>query len=340
MNERKRVVCFGELLIRLASPGRELLLQTPRLEVNVGGAEANVAVSLARFGHDAAVATIVADNALGRAAVAELKRYGVDTANVMPRPGRMGLYFYTAGATLRPSSVLYDRTGSAFALAPLEAIDWQRVLAGAAWLHVSGITPALGAAAAAACARAVETAVQLGVAVSFDGNYREQLWNERRAEAPALLRNLLGQARIAFVDDRDVALILGREFPDSDGFVRRRDAAAAAFAAFPNLQAIHSTLRDVRGVDHHELCAATFTRDAELRSKIHRLTGIVDRIGSGDAFAAGILHGQLEGLDDRRSLELATAAAALKHSIPGDFNLLGLADIERVLGPRPLDVDR
>ena len=339
MSNGKRVVCFGELLLRFAAAERGLLLQTPRLDVDVGGAEANVAVSLARFGHDAAFVGVVADNALGRAAADELRRHGVDTRAIVWAPGRMGLYFLTPGAGARAATVLYDRTGSAFALAPPATIAWERVLAGAAWLHVSGINPAVGAQAAAACERAVATAARLGVAVSFDGNYRHGVWGERRSEAPALLRALLEHARIAFVDDRDVALVLDYKF-EGDTLARRRAAAAAAFAEFPNLEAIYCTLRTTESAEQQMLSAASFVRGGEHLSRTHRLDGVVDRVGSGDAFAAGVLHGLLAGLDAQETLELAVAAAVLKHSIPGDFNLATLVDVERLAVADPRDIER
>jgi len=339
MSDGKRVVCFGELLLRLAATERGLLLQAPRLDVHVGGAEANVAVSLARFGHDAAFASVVADNALGRAAADELRRHGVDTRAIAWRSGRMGLYFLTPGAGPRGAMVLYDRTGSAFALAPPDTLAWERVLEGAAWLHVSGIIPAVGTAAAAAGERAVATAARLGVAVSFDGNYRHGVWGERRSEAPALLRALLGHARIAFVDDRDIALVLGREFT-GDARERRRAAADAAFTAFPTLEALYCTIRTTESAERQTLSAAMLVQGGERMSRSHRLDGIVDRVGSGDAFAAGVLHGRLAGLADQDTLELAAAAAVLKHSIPGDFNLATLADVERLAAADPRDIER
>jgi len=339
MSDRKRVVCFGELLLRLAAPERGLLLQTPRLDVHVGGAEANVAVSLARFGHDAAFASVVADNTLGRAAADELRRHGVDTRAIAWASGRLGLYFLTPGAGARAATVLYDRAASAFALAPPETIPWERVLAGAAWLHLSGITPAVGAAAAAACELAAATATRQGVAVSFDGNFRHGVWGERLSEAPALLRALLGRARIAFIDDRDVALVLDRTFA-GEALERRRAAADAAFDAFPSLDAIYSTLRATESVERQTLAAAMLVRGGQRVSRSHRLDGIVDRVGSGDAFAAGVLHGLLTGLDDQNTLELAAAAAVLKHSIPGDFNLATLADVERLAATDQRDIER
>ena len=171
-----RIACFGELLLRLTAPGRELLLQTGRLDVHVGGAEANVAIGLARLGHDAAMISRLPGNALGEAALGHLRRYGVATDGVAAGPGRMGLYFLSPGAGLRASDIVYDREGSSFALAGPGDFDWETLLAGVDLLHLSGITPALGPNSAEAAIAAAEAARARGIPVSFDGNYRAQLW--------------------------------------------------------------------------------------------------------------------------------------------------------------------
>ncbi len=339
MSAQTRIVCFGELLLRLGSPDGEQLLQSPSLRVHVGGAEANVAVSLARFGHDAAMVSIVPPNALGAAAVAELRRHGVSTSGIVRGPGRMGLYFLTPGAVSRPSAVLYDRTGSAFALAEPTVIDWRTALRDARWLHVSGIASALGERAAAANQLAASTALALGMGVSFDGNYREQLWAASGGDARALLRAMLATAEIAFVDDRDVALTLGAEIR-GEALERRRAAAAAAFAAFPRLQTICSTIRETDSASRQRLGGVMFTRTQELTSRTYALDGVVDRVGAGDAFAAGVLHGRIAGLADQDTLDLAVAAAALKHSIRGDFNLVELRDVEQLVAAKGLDIRR
>ncbi|KAF1017136.1 MAG: 2-dehydro-3-deoxygluconokinase [Stenotrophomonas maltophilia] len=205
-----RIVCFGELLLRLGAPGRELLLQSPQLQVHVGGAEANVAVSLACFGHEAAMVSTVTDSALGRHAVAELRRHGVDTRGVRQVDrDRMGLYFLATGAVQRASEVVYDRAGSAFACSTADEHDWPTLLQGAHWLHLSGVNPALGANVAETALTAARTARALGVRVSFDGNYRPSLWQRWQGDAPTILRQLFAEADIAFADHRDIALVLG-----------------------------------------------------------------------------------------------------------------------------------
>ena len=315
------VVCFGEMLLRLAPPGREILLQTPRLETAFGGAEANVAVGLARLGGRSRMVTVLPDNAIGHAAAAELRRWGVDASRLRFAPGRMGLYFLTPGAALRPAEVLYDRAGSAFACAGPDLIDWQAELAGAAWLHVSGITPATGSQGAAAAMRAVRAARRLGVQVSFDGNFRSKVWSERIGEAPAVLRDLMAHTDVAFIDERDIALMLGKSFSGHDA------AVDAAFDVFPELMTIASTSRVVIGPDEHDLVGRMSTQTERLETDVVRLRGIVDRVGAGDAFCAGVLHGLIAGIPDTDALARGLACCALKHGIVGDFPLITSDDV-------------
>jgi 2-dehydro-3-deoxygluconokinase len=321
------VVCFGEMLIRLSPPGQELLLQSPALKVVYGGAEANVAVGLARLGHRARMVSVVPDNDLGRAALAELRRWGVDASGVRFGPGRMGLYFMTPGAAFRSAEVLYDRAHSAFSQAAPDSFDWERELEGASWLHLSGITPALGPSGAEACVAAASAARARGVKVSFDGNYRANLWAERPGEAPEILRRLLSLADLALVTERDLALALERDFPGEDELMSRADAAAAAFVEFPRLARFASLLRS-RGPDgRQELSATMATRERSIVAESLTLPAIVDRIGAGDAFAAGLLHGLLDETSEEAALTLGVRCAAHKHGIPGDFSMATPADL-------------
>jgi 2-dehydro-3-deoxygluconokinase len=336
-----RIVCFGEMLIRLSAPDCELLFQSARLNTCFAGAETNVAVSLSRLGQPASLVSVLPDNALGRAALDEVRKHGVEVSGVHFAPGRMGLYFLTPGAVLRPSDIVYDRAGSAFAEAEPDLIDWDKALDGAGLLHLSGVTPAIGPKGSAAALRAAKAAKAKGVPVSFDGNYRGKLWAAWSGDGPKILRELMECAEIAFVDDRDIALVLGRKFEAEDREARRRQGAAAAFEAFPGLKRMASTFRLAHQVDHHELSAVMFTRDGgELRTRSVPLVGIVDRIGGGDAFAAGVLHGLRTGASDQAALDFGLAAACLKHAIPGDFNLAGEADVKAFLAQDGLDVRR
>jgi 2-dehydro-3-deoxygluconokinase len=331
MNKPSGFACFGELLLRLSAPGNELLLQTGSLAVHIGGAEANVAVCLARFGHAALMASVVPENPLGKACIGELRRHGVRTDAIHSGPGRMGLYFLTIGAGHRPSEVLYDRANSAFALASPGLMDWREILSGVSWLHVSGITPAVSSAAAEAALRAVRAARELGRSVSFDCNYRSKLWERWHGDARTILRDIVAESDLLFAEERDMALILGRDFQEGPAHERFEAASTEALVRFPHLKWIATTVRTQRSVDHHELSAKLMTRNGLSTTRTYSIGRIVDRIGSGDAFAAGVLHGLETGLDNQASVDFGLAAACLKHSIPGDFNLIGVADVHNLL---------
>lgn len=333
-----RVVCFGELLLRLTAPGRELLMQTPRLDVHVGGAEANVAVGLAALGHQAAMASRVPANPLGEAATGYLRRYGVDAAGVSTGPGRLGLYFLSPGAGLRPSDIVYDREGSSFALAGAQDFDWDFLLDGAALFHLSGITPALGPGSAALAIAAAEAAAARGIRISFDGNFRAQLWARWDSDPRSILAELVSRADILFGNHRDISLLLGGSY-GSDGEARRREAADAAFAAFPKLGLIASTARHITDADTHRIAARVDTRDGSAQTEEVAVSGIIDRIGAGDAFAAGILHGILSNAALEETARYGLALTALKHSLPGDASLFGPRDVEAFLAGE-LDVRR
>ena len=332
-------LAFGEIMLRLSPPGRELLLQTPRLDVWVAGAEANVATQLARLDHDVGFASRVPDNDLGRAAIATLRGHGVDVRHIQSGGERMGLYFVTSGAGMRATEVVYDRAWSAFAEAPADAWDWDAILAGVDRLHLSGITPALGPVPAESAIAAAEAAAARGIAVSFDGNWRGKLWARWDADPRAILTRIVQHADLMFGNHRDVALLLGRDDFGGEGEDRRRAAADAAFDAFPKLRTIASTARHVEHVDLNRLSARIDTRDGHAQTDEVILAGIVDRIGGGDAFAAGVLHGLRTGQDGAGAARTGLALAALKHSLPGDAALFRQADIDAFLAGG-LDVRR
>ncbi|MES3082189.1 sugar kinase [Sphingomonas faeni] len=333
-----KFLAFGEIMLRFSPPGRELLLQTPKLDVWVAGAEANVVTQLARLGHDVGMATMVPDNDLGRAAITTLRGHGVDTSAIAFGGERMGLYFVTSGAGLRATEVIYDRAWSSFAEAPTNAWDWDTLLAGVDRFHLSGITPALGPVSAESALAAVEAATRRGIPVSFDGNWRGKLWERWDSNPRAILTDLVAHADLMFGNHRDIALLLGRDF-SGDAENRRREAAEAAFEAFPRLQMISSTARHVEHVDLHRLSARIDTRSAHVQTDEVVLAGIVDRIGGGDAFAAGVLHGLRSGEDIGDIARIGLALAALKHSLPGDASLFRQADIDAYLAGG-LDVRR
>uniref|UniRef100_UPI001FAFAE36 sugar kinase n=1 Tax=Altererythrobacter segetis TaxID=1104773 RepID=UPI001FAFAE36 len=326
------------MLLRLSPPGGTPLAQASRLELNVGGAEANVAAALASLGRPTRMVTVLPDNALGRRALTALRGAGVDTAFVGTASGRMGLYYFEPPAGPRPGHVVYDRASSAFAEAEPDQFDFAAALEGAALLHLSGITPALGPRGCALASAAVAAAAQAGVPVCFDGNFRANLWAAWPCDPRERLVPLVERASVLLGNHRDISLLLGREFT-GEGEGRRREAAEAAFAAFPKLETIASTSRQVAGAGHHRLAARVDRRDGGWQTEELPITGIVDRIGTGDAFAAGVLHRLLAGADAREAAESGLALAALKHGISGDMTLLPAAELD-AFDPGDADVRR
>jgi 2-dehydro-3-deoxygluconokinase len=332
------IACFGELLLRLTAPGRELLLQTPRLDVHVGGAEANVGIGLARLGHSTRMISRVPANDLGDAAIGFLRRYGMDASGVSTGPGRMGLYFLSPGAGQRASAIVYDREASSFAAARAADFDLDRLLADVDLLHMSGITPALGPDSAELAVAVAEAARAKGIAISFDGNYRAQLWQRWDSDPKSILTRLVGMADTFFGNHRDISLLLGSRF-SGEGEDRRREAAQAAFDAFPQLKLIASTARHVTDADTHRISARIDSRDAVVQTEEVTVAGIVDRIGAGDAFAAGVLHGLRLGRNLDWTVRAGLALTVLKHSLPGDASLFGPSEIDAFLSGE-LDVRR
>lgn len=317
------VTCFGEILLRLSPPGRQLLAQASGFDLAVGGAEANVGSGLASLGHDVRFAGVVSDNALGDRALAALRACGIGTGHVARAAGRMGLYFLETGSGPRPAAITYDRAGSAFAGAAPGAIDFGGALAGVRLLHCGGITPALGPSGVALAKAAQAAARKAGVPICFDGNYRAQLWDAWDGNPRAILHELVTDAAILIGNHRDIALLLGRDF-SGDGEARRREAAEAAFAEFPRLELIASTARHIVTSDHHRIAARVDARSGGYQTDEIDVTGIIDRIGTGDAFAAGVIDGWLAGNglaggDLAVMAQRGLALSALKHTIAGDM---------------------
>ncbi len=329
------IATFGEIMLRLSPPAKERLFQSPVLEATFGGAEANVAVSLALLGHRSRWISVVPAGPAGEAALGALRRHGVDTGAVVRAGRRLGIYFAETGANERPSRVVYDRAGSGLAEAKPGDIDWARALEGQEALHVSGVTPAVSASAAALTLEAVRAARERGLAVSLDLNYRAKLWNYGRP-APEVMRELAGLAGLLIGNEEDYqkALGLGGEVPAAAaGAAGGIDIAAyerltaEVMAAFPGCDRVAVTLRGSRSADWNAWSAVLRTRRAFLRGPEYDIRAVVDRIGTGDAFAAGLIHGLAVGLADAAALGFAVAAAALKHSIPGDWNLSSAEEI-------------
>jgi 2-dehydro-3-deoxygluconokinase len=330
MPTQKPTLFFGEIMLRFSPPNREMLLQSGKLDAWAAGAEANVACGLARLDHPTRMVTALPDTPLGDAAVRHLRALGVDTSLVDRRPGRMGVYFVTPGAGLRATDVIYDRAHSVFADAPPESWDWDRILAGAGRLHLSGVTPAIGPNGTKAALAAAEAASGRGVPISFDGNWRGKLWEAWDGKPRETLSQLVAQADILFGNHRDVALLLGGDY-SGEGEHRRREAAEAAFKAFPKLRLMASTARHVEDSDHHRLSARIDTPERGFQTEEIMLSGIVDRIGAGDSFAAGVLHGLLEDMPIEEVARTGLALTALKHSLPGDASMFTRRDLAAFL---------
>ena len=335
-----RIVCFGEMLLRLGAPGHEPLLRSPALQASFGGAEANVAFALAGLGLRSSMVTVLPANPIGDACAGELRRYGVGVEGVIRHPGRMGLYFLSRGALLRPAEVIYDRAGSAFAAAEPVVYDWRSLLSAADWLHVSGISAALGEPCARALLAATETANALGVSVSLDCNFRPSLWQGREREAARVLRELAGRAQLLFANVHDTGLLFDVDAVDKDPADAFRIASAAAFAACPGLRFVAATDRVVHGPQHHDLTGRLADREGTASSRTLALTPVVDRIGGGDAYAAGVIYGIAKHLERARIVEFAVTLAALKHGTPGDFIVTRADEVWSAIEPGQRDVRR
>lgn len=331
-----KIATFGEIMLRLSPPGKELLFQSPRLGATFGGGEANVAVSLAVLGHASRWISVVPANPLGDAALRELRRYGVDVGSVVRAGRRLGVYFAEMGSDARPSKVIYDREGSGIAEGKPGDIDWGAALEGMERLHVTGITPALSASAAALTVEAVKTARARGLGVSVDLNFRAKLWRYGR-QAPEVMREITAEADLLIGNEEDCQKALGiadaADVKAGELDVGAYEALTAeVMRAFPGLDRVAITLRESRSADWNRWSAVLRTRADFIAGPAHEVRAIVDRIGAGDAFAAGLIHGLAAFRTDAEALGFAVAAGALKHSVPGDWNLSTESDILALAG--------
>lgn len=318
--KRGVVVCLGEVLLRLSSDGGIPLAETNRLAVDVGGAEANVAAALASLGQRARMLTILPGNPLGRMARMKLAAAGVDTSSITEASGRMGVYFYEQPSGPLAGRVTYDRAASAFVQATPDMFDFDSAMETASLLHMSGITPALGPGGLEIARAAITAARKADVPVCFDANYRTHLWDAWDCSPCEILRELVSEASLFIGNHRDISLLLGKTF-SGDGPDRRREATEAAFAEFPKLELIASTARHVESGSVHRLAARVDLRSGHWQTGEVRIDGIVDRIGTGDAFAAGMLLRYLEGASTQDIAEAALVLAVMKHGVSGDMIL-------------------
>jgi 2-dehydro-3-deoxygluconokinase len=324
-----QVVCFGELMLRLSPPGQERFFQTPTLRSWFGGSEANVAVGLAHLGSPSRYITRLPENAVGDAALAALRAEGVDTRDMVRGGPRLGIYYVESGADIRPMRVVYDRAGSAFSQIDEGAVDWTVALKDAAWLHLSGITPALGEGPARAALAAAKAARKLHVRVSLDLNFRPALWAGR--DPRPLVEPLARASDLLIGNPGAFAAMLGVATPAGAGDQLVRDASKRVHDTL-GCAHVAVTRRDVKSASHHgwNAClydAATDGFYVSRRYDVH----VVDRVGGGDSFAAGLLHALRTGHTPASALEFATAASALKLTIPGDFNRVSSEEVHRLL---------
>ena len=335
MTSSARVVTFGEVMLRLKSPGFERLFQSPTLEASFGGAEANVAVSLAQFGVPVSFVSAIPANPVGDACLGELQRFGVDTSRVRREGSRLGIYFLEAGANQRPSKVVYDRSGSAIAAAKPGDFDWDAVLDGASWFHLTGVTPAISQSAADLAIEGARHARAKGITVSCDYNYRKNLWKYGKS-APDVMRELVRHVHVGIANEEDCQQALGIELEvdvasGSLATDKYRAMAAQVLEEFPNLDKQVITLRESHSADRNGWSAVLHNGKDFLVSRRYDITDIVDRVGAGDSFGAGLIYALLAHGDDARALEFAAAASCLKHSILGDFNRVSVAEVEALV---------
>jgi len=331
-----RVVSFGEIMLRLAPPGFERFLQSPQFVATFGGGEANVAVALAALGASAAYVTVLPDkHPVADAAIVELRRFGVDTSNIVRGPGRMGIYYLEAGANQRPSKVVYDRDSSSIALARPGTIAWDKVFEGAAWFHLTGITPALSAAAAELSLEALAQARASGLTISCDLNYRKNLWKWGKP-AVEVMPEIARLVDIVIANEEDVQMTLGLD-SGVDVHSGKLDLSqyerltGKVLDAFGNLRAVAITLRESKSASHNGWSACWNDRKEFLASRAYDITHIVDRVGAGDSFSAGLIYGLIRLESPKEALEFATALSCLKHSVPGDFCRVSVEEVNALL---------
>ena len=331
-----KVLTLGEIMLRLKAPGIERFFQSPMLEATFGGGEANVAVSLANFGMDAEFMTVLPENPIADACLRELRSFGVGTGRILRGQGRMGIYYLEAGANQLPSRVVYDRAGSAMALAQPEDIDWNAAFEGVNWFHITGITPAISDSAREISMEAVRQARRRGVTVSCDLNYRKNLW-KYGAAAPEVMTAMMEYVDVAIANEEDVQKSLGIAIPVdvNSGELDRekyRLLGDRVLERYPGLRMIAITLRESKSADHNNWAACLNDRERFCVSRIYEIRDIVDRVGGGDSFAAGLIYGLNHYEDHQDALAFAVAASCLKHSVIGDFNRVGVADVVRLMG--------
>ena len=331
-----KVLTFGEIMLRLRTPGHERFFQSNMMEATFGGGEANVAVSLANYGMDVEYFTILPDNALGNECIKEMRRFGVDTKKIQRGEGRMGIYFLENGANQLPSKVVYDRAYSSISMAKVGDVDWDKVFEGVEWFHITGITPAISESAMELSLESVRVAKEKGITVSCDLNFRKNLWKYGK-KASEVMCELAKFVDVAIANEEDVQKSLGItvDVDVESGELSRekyRALGSKVLAVYPNMKMIAITLRESHSADWNGWAACLNDGENFYVSKKYEIRDIIDRVGGGDSFAGGLIYGLNNYEDKQSALEFAVAASCLKHSIIGDFNRVDVSDVTKLMG--------
>lgn len=330
-----KVLTFGEIMLRLKAPGHERLMQTPNLEATFGGGEANVAVSLANYGMDAAFLTFLPENAIAEACIGELRRFNVDTSRILRKDGRVGIYYLDAGANQLPSKVIYDRAYSSVSLAGPGDVDWDVAFAGVEWMHISGITPAISESLMLLSIESVKEAKRRGITVSCDLNYRKNLWKYGK-NAQEVMDVMAQYSDVLIANEEDVQKSLGIKIDvDVESGVidnaKYKILGDKVLEKYTNAKMIAITLRESKSADTNGWSTCINNREKFYVSKHYDINDIIDRVGGGDSFAGGLIYGLNNYETIEEALEFATAASCLKHSVIGDFNRVTLDDVKKLM---------
>lgn len=329
-----KIVTFGELMLRLAPENYFRFVQSDKFCASFGGAEANVAVSLANYGADAAFVTKLPAHEIGQAAVNSLRRFGVDTSKIVRGGERVGIYYCEKGASQRPSKVIYDRAYSSIALAQKADFDWEEIFAGAEWFHFTGITPALSDGVAEICLDACRKAKQKGIKISCDLNFRKKLWSKEKAGE--VMGELCRCVDYCIANEEDAKDVFGIEAENTDivgGRLNREGYVSVAQKLTERFgfQGVAITLRESRSANDNDWSGMLYTGGKAYFSKKYSMH-IVDRVGGGDSFGGGLIFALKRGYDAQRAIEFAAAASCLKHSVEGDYNMASLTEVEALAG--------
>lgn len=329
-----KVLSFGEILLRLASPGYTKLFQKDRLDATFCGGEANVAVSLANFGVQSEFLTVVPDNEVGRASLNSLRYFGVDISKTFFKNGRMGLYYLEKGASQRPSKVIYDRAFSAIALAEPTDFDWDALFDGVTWFHWTGIDPALSDNMVQICEQACKKAREKDITVSCDLNFRKNLWSSEKAQK--VMSNLVQYVDVCIANEEDADKVLGIKAPNNNVESGRLNKKGYEYVAKEicerfGCKKVAITLRESINASHNGWSGMIYDATGIANYSTHYDIDIVDRVGGGDSFTGAMIYGLITGKDDKDAIEFAVAASCLKHSIEGDFNRVTLKDVENLI---------